>query len=184
MTAPAEASTLGPRSGTLLIKTARTGLGAKAGHDLTIEVTNWRGSAVVDAADPAACSVSVEADTDSLEVREGTGGVKPLTDSDRADIVATLRTKILQADRYPHITFRSTEVTGAPESFRIVGDLTICGTAHPVTVSGRLMGDRARGSATVTQSRWGIRPYTAFFGALKLRDDVEVEFDIGLRPQA
>ena len=33
---------LGPDSGQLLIKTSRTGLGARAGHDLTIEVTGWR----------------------------------------------------------------------------------------------------------------------------------------------
>jgi hypothetical protein len=28
----------------------------------------------------------------------------------------------------------------------------------------------------------GIRPYTAFLGALKLRDEVEVEFDVDLTP--
>jgi hypothetical protein len=28
----------------------------------------------------------------------------------------------------------------------------------------------------------GIRPYTAFLGALKLRDEVEVEFDVDLIP--
>jgi hypothetical protein len=35
---------VGPPSGRLLVKTARTGLGSKAGHDLTIEVTSWRGT--------------------------------------------------------------------------------------------------------------------------------------------
>jgi hypothetical protein len=30
---------IGPESGRLLVRTARTGLGAKAGHDLTIEAT-------------------------------------------------------------------------------------------------------------------------------------------------
>ena len=38
------------------------------------------------------------------------------------------------------------------------------------------------GSAVIVQSRWGIRPYTAFLGALKLRDEVEVEFDVDLTP--
>jgi hypothetical protein len=32
------------------------------------------------------------------------------------------------------------------------------------------------------QSRWGIRPYSAFLGALKLRDKVEVKFDIDPTP--
>ena len=31
------------------------------------------------------------------------------------------------------------------------------------------------GSATLTQSDWGIKPYTALFGVLKVADEVEVE---------
>jgi hypothetical protein len=37
---------------------------------------------------------------------------------------------------------------------------------------------RLRGHATVTQSRWGIKPYSAFAGALRLADDIQVEFDL------
>ncbi|MGE5286100.1 MAG: YceI family protein [Micromonosporaceae bacterium] len=171
---------IGPQSGRLLVKTARTGLGAKAGHDLTIEVTRWRGYVVADAADPAGSSVTVEVDVDSFEVREGTGGVKPLTDADRADIKNTLRGKILNTSEHPTITFVSRQVSGTAESFRIDGDLTIVGVIQPVTVEGRLAEGRARGSAVIVQSRWGIRPYSAFLGALKLRDEVEVQFDIDL----
>jgi len=29
----------------------------------------------------------------------------------------------------------------------------------------------------VVQTEYGIKPYTAFFGALKLRDEVAVEFE-------
>lgn len=171
---------VGPESGRLLVKTARTGLGAKAGHDLTIEVTSWRGHVVVDTASPARSSVAVEADVDSFEVREGTGGVKPLTDADRADIKSTLRGKILSSGRHPAISFGSSRISGTLESFRIDGDLTIVGATHPVTVQGQLVGGRARGSVIVVQSRWGIRPYSAFLGALRLRDEVEILFDIDL----
>jgi polyisoprenoid-binding protein YceI len=173
---------LGPEAGRLLVKTARTGLGAKAGHDLTIEVTRWHGSAVVNQASPADSAVTLEAEVASFEVREGTGGVKPLTDGDRAEIKRTLMDRILQANRHPVIRFASTGVSGTPESFRLDGDLTISGATHPVTVQGQLAGNRAQGSATVTQSRWGIKPYSAFFGALKLRDEVEIEFDLTLAP--
>ena len=171
---------VGPQSGRLLVKTARAGLGAKVGHDLTIEVTRWHGNVVIDAANPANSSVTVELDVDSFEVREGTGGVKPLTDADRADIKKTLRGKILDIRQHPTITFGSSQVSGTAESFRIDGDLTIVGVTQPVTVEGRLAAGRALGSAVIVQSRWGIRPYSAFFGALKLRDEVEVHFDIDL----
>ncbi len=171
---------VGPQAGQLLVKTARTGLGAKAGHDLTLEVTRWRGNVVVALASPAGCAVAVEAEVGSIEVREGTGGVKPLTDGDRAEIKRTLREKILNAARHPAITFQSTQVSGTPAEFAVAGDLTIAGVTHPVTVRGTLADGRARGSATITQSDWGIKPYSAFFGALKLRDEVEVEFDVAL----
>jgi polyisoprenoid-binding protein YceI len=173
---------VGPESGRLLVKTARTGLGAKAGHDLTIEVTRWRGKVAMDAADPANSSVTIEADIDSFEVREGAGGVKPLTDADRADIKNTLRTKVLNAARYPAIVFTSNRVSGTQESFRIDGELTIVGVTQPITVEGRVDAGRAVGSAVVVQTRWGIKPYSALLGALKLRDEVEVRFDIGLTP--
>ena len=171
---------VGPRSGRLLIKTARTGLGAKAGHDLTLEVTRWRGTVTVNAADPAGSAVALEIEVDSIEVREGAGGVKPLTDSDRAEIGKTMREKILQTRRYPTIAFQSTQAGGKPEDFWVRGDLTITGVTQPATVHGSLADGRARGSATVTQSQWGIKPYTAFFGALKLRDEVVLEFDLDL----
>ncbi|MFJ2032923.1 YceI family protein [Streptosporangium sp. NPDC087985] len=175
--------TLGPESGRLLVKTTRTGLGAKAGHDLTIEVTRWRGNATLDIANPANSSVTVEIDTESFEVREGTGGVKPLTDSDRREIKKNIQEKILHSDRYPTITFRSTRADGTPESFRVEGDLTLVGVTRPVTVQGLLTEDRVRGSATIVQTQWGIRPYSALFGALKLSDGVEVQFDAGLAPE-
>ncbi|OUC97800.1 YceI family protein [Streptosporangium minutum] len=174
---------LGPESGRLLVHTTRTGLGAKAGHDLTIEVTRWRGDATVDPADPAGSSVTVEADAESFEVREGTGGVKPLSDSDRREIKRILQEKILKVERHPTITFRSTRVSGTAESFRVEGDLTIVGVTRPVTVQGALAEGRVRGSAVIAQTGWGIRPYSAFFGTLKLNDEVEVRFDVGLTPE-
>lgn len=171
---------LGPDGGRLLVKTGRSGLGRKAGHDLTIEVTRWSGEAVVDAADPARCAITVEAEVDSFAVREGEGGVKPLTDGDRAEIRKVLREKILRSAAHPLVTFRSTRVEGTPESFTIEGELTIVGETRPVTVRGRIADGHARGTATVVQSRWGIKPYSTFFGALKLADEVGVEFDVEL----
>src|SRR6266851_406822 len=174
--------TLTPGSGQLLIKTGRTGLGARAGHDLTIEVTRWQAEVTVDSEDAARSSVSVEVDADSFEVTKGTGGVKPLTDADRAEIKKTIREKILHTGQHPSITFRSTQVAGTAGSLSIDGDLTIIGKTRPVAVHGRLTDDGAQGSAAVVQSRWGIRPYTAFFGALKLNDEVTVEFSIRITP--
>jgi ribosomal protein L20A (L18A) len=45
-----------------------------------------------------------------------------------------------------------------------------------LTVSGA----RVRGIMTVVQSRWGIKPFSAFMGALKVRDAVEIVLDVTL----
>jgi polyisoprenoid-binding protein YceI len=170
---------LGPESGRLLVHTTRTGLGAKAGHDLTIEVTRWHGRAAVDPTDAANSSVTIEVDADSLQVREGTGGVKPLSDADRAEIHKTLK-EVLHTAEHPTITFLSTRIDGSAASFTLNGELTIVAVTQPVMVQGRLLDGRVVGGATVVQSRWGIRPYSAFFGALKLSDEVKIDFDVAL----
>jgi polyisoprenoid-binding protein YceI len=171
---------LGPQAGRLLLKTGRTGLGRRVGHDLTIEATRWQADVVVNNADPGQSSVTVTIEVDSLEVREGTGGLKPLTDADRADIKTTIGEKILSTAEHPVIMFRSSKVTGTADSFQASGDLTIMGQARPITVSGGIHAGRVRGHATVTQSRWGIEPYSAFAGALRLADDVRIEFDLAV----
>jgi polyisoprenoid-binding protein YceI len=169
--------TLGPQSGSLLLRTSRAGLGRKAGHDLTIEAAGW--SAAVTVADPESSSVAVTVEVDALEVREGTGGVLPLGDSDRAEIKKNLR-KVLQADRHPTITFRSTRVRGTSGEFTVDGDLTIAGTTRTAVVRAVADDGRVRGGTTVAQTDFGIKPYSAFFGALKLAVEVEIAFDLGL----
>lgn len=172
---------LTPEAGELLVKTGRTGMGRRAGHDLVIESTRWQGEVTVATGKPEDSVVSVVVDVDSLEVREGLGGVKPLTDKDRADIRKTLR-DILDSETHPQIKFNSTSVTRSVASVTVVGDLTIRGETEPVAISAEFTDDRVRGSATVAQARWGIKPYSTFLGALKLADEVGVEFDAALVP--
>lgn len=166
---------LGPDSGRLSVKTARTGFGRRAGHDLTIEVTRWSAEAVADPEALENSSVSLRAEAGSLEPRQGTGGIKPLTDSDRAEI-KRIAARILRTTEHPAITFRSVSVSGGPESFTVDGELTILGRTRPVTVRGSADARLIRARATVVQSDFGITPYSAFFGALKLADEVEIEF--------
>jgi polyisoprenoid-binding protein YceI len=174
---------LRPESGRLLVKTGRTGLGSRAGHELTIELTRWEGSATIDTAVPERSSVTVTVDAGSFEVREGAGGIKPLTDSDRGSIQRTIQEEILNTAQYPTISFRSVQVEGTPESFAVAGELTIKEETRPVTVHGSMTGDDSvQGTATVVQSQFGIKPYSAFFGALRLADQVVVEFQVTLSP--
>jgi polyisoprenoid-binding protein YceI len=178
MTQPNGAGQLGPDDGRLLLKTSRTGLGRKVGHDLTIEVSQWAADVVVEPGDPARSGVTVRIDVGSLRVLDGAGGLKPLNSADRADIEKTIREKILRPADHPVITFSSQQVTGTPAAFGITGELSIMGRTQPVQVEAAVAGGRIQGNATITQSAFGIKPYSAFAGALRLADDIRVEFDL------
>ena len=171
---------IGPGSGKLILKTSRQGLAAQVGHDLTIEVTRWSGEVVV-AEDPADSSVRVTAETGSLKVLEGVGGVKPLSDRDKREIQQNAR-KNLDSDRHPQATFVSTRITADDRGGGTVdGTLTLLGKEHPLPLAVTSSGEgRYRATGRVVQSEYGIKPYTAFFGALKLADGVGVEVEVEL----
>jgi hypothetical protein len=186
---------LGPDTGRVVIKTGRAGLAAKAGHDLTIEVTRWSGRVEVPAESDggqSAATVSAELDLGSLEVREGTGGAVPLTDRDRREIKKQMG-KILGSGT---ATFASSRIipsgsllapggTTPPNppaaGGAIEGTVTLNGKSQPARLQLTDSGSgRYRGSATLAQTGFGIKPYTGFFGALKLKDEVVVEFEVDL----
>jgi polyisoprenoid-binding protein YceI len=168
---------LGPDAGRVVIKTGRAGLAAKAGHDLTIEVTRWSAQVEVPAegdGGQSAATVSAELDLGSLEVREGTGGAMPLTDRDRREI----KKQISGILRGGTASFASTRVI---PSGAIEGTVTLNGKTQPARLQLTDSGSgRYRGSATLAQTGFGIKPYTGFFGALKLKDEVVVEFEVDL----
>ena len=47
----------------------------------------------------------------------------------------------LDVERYPEVTFRSTAIRGAKESFELTGDLTIRGVTRPITLDASFEGE-------------------------------------------
>ena len=80
------------------------------------------------------------------------------------------------------IAFRSSSVELDPAGTRatVHGELELAGTRRPVSFELTSEDGRLTGRATVKQSDWGIKPYTALFGTLKVADEVEVGIDAGL----
>lgn len=181
MTANTGSFRLGPDTGRVVIKTSRAGLAARAGHDLTIEFTRWSAQVEVpdeDAGGVTAAKVTADLDLGSLEVREGTGGAKPLNDGDRRDIKKTMSG--ILGDGSASFT-SSRAVRFGASGGAVEGSLTFNGQTQPVRLQVNSPGEgRYRGSVTVPQSAFGIKPYSGFFGALKLKDEVVVEFEVDL----
>ena len=182
MTVSSGTHSLGPQSGTITVSVYRDGVAAKMGHDLVLEATKWSGKAEIVADNPAGSNVELTIDSRALEIIEAKGGIKPLGDKDRADIKGNINDKILMTSRNPEITFQSTEVSGTAPTIKVKGNVTLVGKTQPVTLDVRVdetLG-RARGRTTIQQSSFGIKPFRAFLGALKIKDSVDIQFDIGV----
>ena len=165
---------LGPADGSLTVRTYREGVGAKVGHDLVLLVTEWQATVELDERP----SIVLTADPASLEVREATGGVAPLTDRDRREIRRNIERKVLGRRT---IEFRSTAVERAGGHLTVEGELTMAGRTRPLTA--RLDVDeagRVAGTVTLAQTAWGITPYRGLLGALRVRDEVAVTVEVRL----
>jgi hypothetical protein len=163
--------TLGPENGTLTVRTGKGGAAAKAGHNLRMEVTKW--SASLDLGEQP--SLALSADPRSLRVVEASGGAIPLGDAERAAIPQTIDEEVL---RGAPIEFRSTEVAVDGGRIDVHGQLALFGAERPVAFTLDLGADgHLEGNARVRQSDWGVKPYSALFGTLKVADEVEVAVD-------
>jgi len=175
----------GTDNGRITLRTFRDGLVAQAGHDLTIEAVRWSGELVM-APDLTPESLTVSIDLGALVVRAGTGGIKPLTERDKREIAVTAR-KVLSADRYPEATFAATSFEpGADHAGgTIVGTLTLAGRSQPqrLQVTEAAPG-QYRATTTIRQTSFGIKPYSAFLGSLKVADAVEFEAEVDLSQAA
>lgn len=171
MSIPAGEYRFGPENSTLAINTGRTGAVARAGHDLLIHVTSWQGTLTV-ADDPAQSRVEVSADGSSLRVLEGTGGIHALDDDDRQNIAQTIDDEVLH--RTP-VAFRSSSVAPAASGLHVEGELSMLDRTHALAFDVAADGGGAiEAVAVIRQTDFGMKPYTALFGALKVADEVRV----------
>jgi polyisoprenoid-binding protein YceI len=101
----------------------------------------------------------------------------------RASVQANMTgSAVLDAAKYPQIIFHSSSVElDAKSRANVTGNLTLHGQTHSVVVDLTRVGvGHFTGSATVRQSAFGITPIRIMGGAVTVRDDVKVVFDIFL----
>jgi polyisoprenoid-binding protein YceI len=155
-------------------------MGAKLAHDLILSPSQWSGTMNVDADNPAASSASLSIDARSIQILEAVGGMKSLSDKDRRDIGKNIDEKVLDTGKFPTLTFESTSVSGSEPNFNVAGNMTIKGTSRPVNVALSVNGSQVAARTSISQKDFGIKPFSAMMGAIKLRDDVEFELTVDL----
>lgn len=177
---------LDPAGSELRVWTYKEGLLSRVAHDLRLRATRLEGSARIDG-DRVACEVAVPVAGLRVEGQVARGAVVPLGEKDHREIEGNLRSpRVLDAAAHPDVRFRG---EGRREGGRLglSGELTIRGAARPLAVDVTLEpagGDalRARGEVRLRQTDWGIEPYRALLGALKVQDGVRITFDLRIVP--
>jgi polyisoprenoid-binding protein YceI len=167
-----------------LIDVGKSGGFSFAGHTHEVEAPLTGGVIHLDADDASQDNVRLEFNVAAMRV---TG--KGESASDVPKVTATmLSAMVLDAGRYPSITFESTSVTakGPPASLdlSVTGRLTIHGKAQTVTVpvSVTVTGDRltAAGRFVIKQTDYGITPISVG-GVIKVKNELNITFAVAAR---
>lgn len=118
---------LGPEHGELLLHTGVGGRAARMGHALTISIDDWHAS--VDFDGERALRIELVAQVASFRVVDGHGGIKPITEGDRATIRSTAL-RSLSESAHPDVTFASSKIDPVDGGFAADGSLSISGVTN------------------------------------------------------
>ena len=171
-----------PGRGHFRIETGTAGMFGMFAHDHVIEAQRIEGCAVLDPVDLTRSSIKLTFATSGIRVLDPKESPK-----DRTKVQETMESEVLRISEYPTVMFESTSIErGAPDTLRVHGNLTIRGKAQavivPVTFSRGADGAyRVAGSYKFKQSSFGIRPIQLAGGTVKVKDELQTEFELFLK---
>jgi len=160
-----------------LVFSFKDGLLARLAHDLKLQVERF--SIVVDDSTKA---IKATFDPSSIQVVcaqiDGRDDPSTLSKGDKKKIHANVTKDVLRVRKYPEIRFESTNIVERGEGFAVEGTLQMHGKSRNIQASIRADGDRWATEVRVHQPDFGIKPYTAALGALKVKPDVLVRVSV------
>jgi len=156
----------------LTVRVYKAGVFSAFGHDHEIVAPISSGSVDVNAR-----RVELHVRAAALRVRDPNASQK-----DRDEIQKTMAgSEVLGVEQYPEIAFRSTSAESAgARAWTVHGELSMHGQSRPVTVEVREKDGHYVGASQFAQSGFGITPVKVAAGAVKVKDELRVEFDIQL----
>jgi YceI-like domain len=105
-----------------------------------------------------------------------------VSDKDRAEIQSTmLGPKVLDAEKYPGVRFKSSRIEQtAPQRYHVTGTLELHGASKEESFDVTGSPAHYHGAMKLKQSDFGIKPISLFGGSVKVKDEIELEFDVYL----
>ncbi len=150
--------------------TFKEGLLSAVAHDLELDVSRFSVEVSEDGT-----SISATFDASSLRVVDamvdGQRSPGAVSAKDKQKIESNILDAVLHSKKHPQIRFESTSVSDAS----VVGKLELHGRSREL----RLARDGDTVTATIHQPDYGIEPFSAMFGALKIKPNVEVRLSFG-----
>jgi polyisoprenoid-binding protein YceI len=159
-----------------LVFTFKEGLLSKIAHDLKVSVTRF-------SVDLTPTSVRAEFDASSLRVvsamKDGTENPGALSDADKSKIADQIAKEVLHADQHPSAVFTSRSVTRRPDGgYSIDGDLSLHGVTKPLHAETQFEANRQVVSLELHQPDYGITPFRAMIGTLKVKAELIVRLSV------
>jgi polyisoprenoid-binding protein YceI len=173
--------TIDPASSRFTIRAFAAGLLSGLGHNPVIAIRDFSGEVNFAPDDLTKSSVGMTIQAGSFEVQND------VSEKDLREIIRTMNDQVLEVKRFPEIAFESRQVSGMKlgESLYVVkieGDLFLHGVTRPQTLSANVApaDDKLRvyGEFSIKQSDFKIRLVSIAGGALKVKDELKLSFDI------
>jgi len=159
--------------------TYKEGLLSAVAHDLELRV----GTFEVEIAEDRS-SVSATFDPRSIRVVDaivdGKRSPGTLSKRDKAKIDSNIVTDVLPVKKHPAVRFSSTELREVDTGWEIRGTLELAGRSRQLTVPVHREDGEAVGEVTIHQPDFGIKPYSAMLGALKIQPDIKIRIALPL----
>lgn len=164
--------TFAPKDATCRVFTEKDGLLSRLAHDLELDVTDF--SLRVEEG-----SVEGSFNPRSLKVLHALNNGQPspaLTDWDKRDIEGNIVREVLTSPEPIH--FVSTSLARTPDGAKVAGTLTLNGRSRPIELEVRREEGRLVTELVLHQLDWGIIPYSAMMGSLKIKPQVRVRLAV------
>ena len=163
-----------------------TGLLASLGHNPTFAVLDFSGTIRFEDGQVLGMTIDLAAGTDSLDLLD------QVSDSDRREIVQRMKRDVLESADHPESTYQGEAKSSNPLSssefrVRFEGMMSLHGESRPHSIDAdlRIFRDVIRliGRSPLRLSEYRIKPVTALAGAIKLKDELQMVFDLGAVPE-
>jgi polyisoprenoid-binding protein YceI len=160
---------------TITIHVGKSGMFSAAAHDHTVNA-------------PIVSGTIVESPTPRIEFRVETAKmtVKPDPKIDaktQSTIQTHMEEMVLETKKFSEIAFRSSRVQKVADGqWKVDGDLSLHGVTRAISLTVKQTGDSYTTHTVLKQTDFGIKPISIGGGMIKVKDEVEIEFQIFGRP--